>query len=100
MQRIRIAHRPVEAQGSRPYRLELGPRQRISAREESELMAGLDEGLRQPRNDTLCPAVKLRRHRFGKRRDLCNAHSGTPLIWGAPRAGGENEMRHRANEDR
>jgi len=37
-------------------------------------MTRSDELVCQPVDDALCAAVKLRRHAFGKRRDLCNSH--------------------------
>ncbi len=74
MQRVRIAHRAVEPQRARPYRVELRRGHRVAAGKERDLVAERDQFFRQPRHDTFGPAIKLGRDRFRQRRDLGDMH--------------------------
>ena len=63
----------------RNARDELGRRLEVSAREQSHLMTLPHQLLGQIGDDTLRPAVKLRRDALDQGRNLGNSHSGTPL---------------------
>src|SRR5262249_36302803 len=81
MQGVCIADAAVQPQRPRPYRLELGRRARISAREQRNVMALCHELFSQPRNDPFGASVELRWNCLGKRRDLRNAHFYCLFIW-------------------
>ena len=63
----RVLHLPVRvpdplARRRVEDRLEPRPRLRVARREERDVVAGVDEPVREERDDTLGPAVRLRRH--------------------------------------
>jgi hypothetical protein len=79
VQRIGVPDRSAQAQRLIPHRLEGCGRDRIAAREQCHLVTERDQFLGQPVNDAFGAAVKLRRNRFGQRRNLGNAHSPPPV---------------------
>jgi hypothetical protein len=79
MQRHRIAHRIVQAQRTRPHRLELGRGLRIAAGEQRDVVAKRHQLLGEPGNHSLGSAIQFRGNRLGQRCNLRNTHENCLL---------------------
>ena len=60
--------------------LQMRLRSRVAACEEGDVVSEIDQGVTQVCNDPLRSAVKLRRHRFIKRSNLCDFHARTSMF--------------------
>ena len=72
----RIGALSSKAKRARPDRVKLAARPRIAAREQRNVVSEFDQFVDQPGDHPLRPAVELRRHAFGQRSDLGDAHNG------------------------
>src|SRR4030095_10435550 len=82
----RVADIAVEAQSHRCAAHELCSADGVRAREQGHLVTQSDQFIRKISDNSLCPAIKPRRHALHERRDLRNFHVfSTP---GGPAMGG------------
>jgi hypothetical protein len=69
---IRFEHAVVEPNGPVAHGDQTRLRARVGARKQRYIVAQIDKGIAEIRNDALCAAVERRRHGFVEWCDLCN----------------------------